>query len=52
LVKMSESGRSSVGKRRNFFLYLLAPILQPLLTVVVALPPMNEEEDNQRPNHA
>jgi len=49
---MGESGRSSVGKRRIYFFYLLAPILQPLFTVVVALPPMNEEEDNQRPNHA
>jgi hypothetical protein len=41
-----------VGKRRKVFFYLLAPILQPLLTFVVALPPMNEKEDNQRPNHA
>jgi hypothetical protein len=43
-MKMDESGRSIVGK---LFFHLLAPILQPLFTFVLALPPMNAEEHDQ-----
>jgi hypothetical protein len=46
---MDESWRSIVGK---IFFYLLAPVLQPLLTFVLALPPMNAEEHDQGRKHA
>jgi hypothetical protein len=33
-------------------LYLLAPVLQALLTLVLAMSPMDEKEDDQGPKHA
>jgi len=46
---MDESWALDCGK--NIF-YLLAPVLQPLLTFVLALPPMNAEEHDQGRKHA